>query len=298
MSIIPKTLCIDEFHANSGFYSKRRKKWFKDDYNVNITDWERRVVVDVLQQKTLAFLSKHFRHHYHKYARENVRFFVCDMNGSFISLAKECFPKALICIDNFHVIQRLSKAVTDVRRRLQNAYKDNNDTDSYNLMKHLQYPLLICGIKFYDQYGDKAEEKFQRLESAFEIAPELEEVYKAYQDFLEILMADDFKYQRESLSSWIQEYSYTYVSELFTAVNTIKLYRSYILNAWQYNRSNGPCEGLNKKIKDVKRSMYGAHSFENLRKHILQTCGNVDIKSPMLVIHYDIKKEVHPLITN
>ncbi len=226
-------------------YSRRRKKWFKDDYNVNITDWERRVVVDVLQQKTLAFLSKHFRHHYHKYTRENVRFFVCDMNGSFISLAKECFPKALVCIDNFHVVQRLSKAVTDVRRRLQNAYKDNNDTDSYNLVKHLQYPLLISRIKFYDQYGDRAEEKFQRLESAFEIAPELEEVYNAYQDFLDIVSANGFKYQRDRLNKW---------------------------------------------IKDVKRSIYGAHSFENLRKRILLTCGNVDIESPMLVIHYDIKK--------
>lgn len=96
-----------------------------------------------------------------------------------------------------------------------------NDTDSYNLMKHLQYPLLISRIKFYDQYGGKAEEKFQRLESAFATAPELEEVYNAYQDFLDIVSANGFKYQRERLNNW---------------------------------------------IKDVKRSMYGAHSFVKSKK--------------------------------
>ena len=105
-----------------------------------------------------------------------------------------------------------------------------------------------------------------------------------------IVSANDFKYQRERLNNWIHEYNCTTVSELYTAVTTIKHNKSYILNAWQYSRSNGPYEGLNKKIKDVKRSMYGAHSFENLRKRILLTCENVDIKSPMLVIHYDIKK--------
>lgn len=98
-------------------------------------------------------------------------------------------------------------------------------------MKHLQYPLLISRIKFYDQYGDRAEEKFQRLESAFEIAPELEEVYNAYQDFLDIVSANGFKYQRERLNNWINEYNCTTVSELYTAVTTIKHNKSYILNA-------------------------------------------------------------------
>ncbi|MBQ8956100.1 MAG: transposase [Lachnospiraceae bacterium] len=89
---LPETLCIDEFKADTGFYLKRRKKWCTDDYNVNLTDWNRKVVIDVLQQRNLAFLSKHFKRHYDKYTRLQVRFFVCDMSGSFISLAKECFP--------------------------------------------------------------------------------------------------------------------------------------------------------------------------------------------------------------
>ena len=71
------------------------------------------------------------------------------------------------------------------------------------------------------KYGDKAEEKFQRLESAFVTAPELEEVYNAYQDFLDIVSANGFKYQRERLNNWINE----------------------------YNRSNAPCEGLKKRLR-------------------------------------------------
>ena len=206
------------------------------------------------------------------------RMYCQDCTSSFYQTPDWVIPRLRMTKSLFRVIYRNFTEMNDFSKI------------SNNLMKHLQYPLLISRIKFYDQYGDKAEEKFQRLESAFEIAPELEEVYNAYQDFLDIVSANGFKYQRERLNNWIHEYNCTTVSKLYTAVTTIKHNKSYILNAWQYNRSNGPCEGLNKKIKDVKRSMYGAHSFENLRKRILLTCGNVDIESPMLVIHYDIKK--------
>jgi hypothetical protein len=44
-------------------------------------------------------------------------------------------------------------------------------------------------------------------------------------------------------------------------------------NSWKYGKSNGPCEGLNKKIKDIKRNASGEHSFENFRRRILFACG-------------------------
>ena len=131
------------------------------------------------------------------------------------------------------------------------------------------------------------EEKLQRLHAAFEAAPDLEEAYNALRHFHDILDSWPFQTQEQELQEWFSEYRFTEIPELKTAVMTFSSYRGYILNAWRYSRSNGPCEGLNKKIKDVKRSMFGAHSFENFRKRVLLSCGNFELDDSQIILHLE-----------
>ena len=58
-------------------------------------------------------------------------------------------------------------------------------------------------------------------------------------------------------------------------------------NAWRYNQSNSPTEGLNKRIKDVKRLTFGLHDFETFRKRALLACGAISFNNPS----YTIKDE-------
>lgn len=46
-----------------------------------------------------------------------------DMCSPYISLAKECFPKAKIIMDKFHVINNFSKELNKTRIRLMNSNK-------------------------------------------------------------------------------------------------------------------------------------------------------------------------------
>lgn len=255
-----------------------------------MTDWKRRVVIDVLQQKNLTFLSNYFKGQYDKFERDQVRFYVCDMSGSFISLAKKCFPNARICIDNFHLIQRLDKTVDAVRIRMQNYYNDKGDNESYQLLKHISYILKTKTSNQLIKWGEVTTEKRRKLENAFTVAPELKTVYFALQDFHEILDEPCFQIQKDLLTEWFEKYRHTDIKELKTPVKVFYSYRSYILNAWRYGRSNGPCEGLNNKIKDVKRTMFGAHSFENFRKRILLTCGGLSLASDNLIFHISGKE--------
>ncbi|MBQ9610231.1 MAG: transposase [Lachnospiraceae bacterium] len=126
---LPRTLCIDESHAESGFWIKKSHHWNKDKYNVNVTDVERCVVVYIFQQRTLAFLSSYFKKTYPTIQRMDVIFFCCDMNGSFISLAKSCFPKAIIVVDNFHAIQILTKSMDKIRCREQDRLEKEESKD-------------------------------------------------------------------------------------------------------------------------------------------------------------------------
>ena len=53
------------------------------------------------------------------------------------------------------------------------------------------------------------------------------------------------------------------------AIKTIKRYREYMINGVKYEYSNGTLEGVNNKIKLVKRVSYGYNSFDNFRLRIL-----------------------------
>ena len=55
--------------------------------------------------------------------------------------------------------------------------------------------------------------------------------------------------------------------------NAFRRNRHYIQNTWKYGRSNAVCEGLNNRIKVIKRNAYGQHSFKSFRQRILFACG-------------------------
>ena len=53
------------------------------------------------------------------------------------------------------------------------------------------------------------------------------------------------------------------------AINTMRKYKGYMLNSVRHSISNGSLEGINNKIKVLKRVSYGYNSFYNFRLRIL-----------------------------
>lgn len=109
----------------------------------------------------------------------------------------------------------------------------------------------------------------------FDLVPDLETAYVALQEFYDVENESLFNFRRAELSDWIRRYIHCEIPQLRRAVETIRKYRNGIENAWHYHKSNSPTEGLNKRIKDIKRLAFGAHSFENFRKRALLACGYV-----------------------
>lgn len=64
-----------------------------------------------------------------------------------------------------------------------------------------------------------------------------------------------------------------------TSLNTARDYKDYILNALKYGYTNGVIEGINNKIKAIKRIAFGYRSFFNFRNRILIMNDLVNIKN-------------------
>ena len=51
-----------------------------------------------------------------------------------------------------------------------------------------------------------------------------------------------------------------------TAISTLNM--KAVLNSVEYDLSNGPVEGINRRIKSLKRSCFGFRNLDNFRKRI------------------------------
>lgn len=88
--------------------------------------------------------------------------------------------------------------------------------------------------------------------------------------FLDLINHSDYEHANEELKKWI-ELVYDYdIPEMTEAANTIENWLPYIVNSFIDKRfSNGFTEGLNNKIKVIKRVGFGYKNFDFFRLRIL-----------------------------
>ena len=66
---------------------------------------------------------------------------------------------------------------------------------------------------------------------------------------------------------------------MIIALRTLKKYMKYIENMFESNITNGVIEGLNNKIKSIKRTAFGYSNFSNFKKYILIQAGIISIST-------------------
>ena len=271
-SFLPSTLCIDEFSGSAGYWDKVNYRWVVTDYHCNLADGDNGCVIDVLPSPNKDFLLEYF-YAFNPMERKNVRFFCCDMRSGFLTLAKTVFPGVTICIDPFHVVKLLSDNVTSIRRALQREYRISGDDTTYKLLRG---SARLLTTSEYNQgvywSGKRIEENKERLDSVLALSDELSDAYQAYQQMIHIVHMSSYQQQRLFLGDWLGTFSGSPYESVKHCANTVRHNKSYILNAFHYGKSNAVCEGLNNKIKILKKCGYGAHKFENFRKRILLAC--------------------------
>ena len=105
-AMLPKVLSIDEFRGNTE-YGK---------FQCILTDPVHRKIVDVLPTRYHAQIYDYLRAFPN---RNQVQYFVMDMNREYLDIAKKLLPNAKIVIDRFHVVRYCTWALENVRKRVQ-----------------------------------------------------------------------------------------------------------------------------------------------------------------------------------
>lgn len=284
---LPGTLCIDEFKGDTGVWDSERSRFVTSKYHCNISDGDAGCVLDVLPQIDLAYLEQYISQ-FSLAERSSVKYFCTDMHGGFLSFAKKHFPGVIICVDMFHVVQMLNENINSIRRSLQNEFRDKAAffksrenlslsklyTDQYLLLKGSSRILLTAEANQRVAWNHHFDRNLKRLNEVLSLSPELKDAYDALQEFHVIIRTPQYALKRAMLSSFLDTYCHSEYPGIRHVAHTFRRNRNYIQNTWKYQRSNAVCEGLNNRIKIIKRNAYGQHSFHNFRQRILFACGS------------------------
>ena len=242
---LPEVISLDEFKGNSG----------GQKYNSIIANPKEKEVLDILPTRFESDLVKYFSQFTNK---NEVKYFICDMNPHFRQVAKICFPQATIVADKYHVIRQVYWAMEKVRKNEQNKLS-KRFRRYFKKSKHL----LAKRIE------NLTPEDMNRLALMFEIAPRLADAYRIKNDFLSVIRCKSSLDGKKKLVDWLFSVEVMDLPEFHDCTKAYHNWFQEILNSMDVLWTNGYIEGCNNKTKVLKRVSYGMRNFSNFRKRIL-----------------------------
>lgn len=243
------------------------QKWHK--YVTNVVDIETRKVIWNEDGRGKSTLDSFFK----DLGEENcarIEAAASDGASGFISSIRENAKNAIIVLDHFHVKKYLNDAVDTVRKEeLRKARK----TENAELAE-----VLHCNKRFIlmqNKTSKKREDILERL------AGLNEQVYKAMllkDQFLSVYKSDDRRTAQTNLKQWIVAAIKSGVSAFVELGYKFFRKRHFVLNYFVHKITSAISEGINNKIKRLKRMAYGYKDVKYFLLKIHQHCGLLNPK--------------------
>ena len=259
-SNLPEHLCFDEIKST---------KDSKNGMSFVFLDARTHDFIDIVDGRTQHILKQYFMR-YPRKVRKKVKTICIDIYPPYMSMIKEMFPNAEIIIDRFHMVQNINRELNKARVKLMNQYK-NKKGSTYTILKNFWKVILEDRDKvnstktFYSRSFKRYVTRKEVLDYILSINAEFTASYERVHEIREAIKAKD----SVELEKYIDMDTRGLSKGVSKAINTMKKYKEYMLNAVKYEYSNGPLEGFNNKIKLLKRVSYGYSSFSNFRLRIL-----------------------------
>jgi transposase len=175
--------------------------------------------------------------------REGVEEVSVDMWEGFPKVIQSVFPNARIVYDRFHVMKAVNRELNQLRIKLKVTGRK------------IKYLLLRNGESLEDEERkelEKIAKEHPLLQIAYEIKEMLREIYEKRQTV---------KGGTREIQKWLRGASVIYRE----SASMIKAHLEGVCNYFAHRTTNGVAEGINTKIKLIKRQGYGFSNFENFR---------------------------------
>ena len=205
-----------------------------------------------------------------KHLAKTVENVCCDMYDGFINPAKEVFgSKVNVVIDRFHVAKNYRKSIETLRKKEMRRLKSELSEDDYKKLKNIMWILR-------KNDADLSDEEKETLNLLFKYSPLIKKAYNFRNKLTSIFNQTlSLKQAKRKIKKWIENVEKSNLTCFNTFIKTLKKLWNETLNYFIDRLNSGFVEGLNNKIKVLKRRCYGIFNVENLFQRVsIDLAGN------------------------
>lgn len=174
-----------------------------------------------------------------------------DMNAAYASVARSHLPKVDVVFDRFHVSALLNATIEEIRR------------DQQARCNHVGLK-VIKGMRFLllSNYENLDFKKKSSLESLLEVNQPIALAHSMKEQIRLFWSKESVREGTRFLFWWILDAVETGVKELERVGKTLLRHWEGVVNYFKHPITNAKTEGINNKIKTMKRQAYGFRDME------------------------------------
>ena len=238
-------LAIDEFATHSGHL-----------YMTVVLDLESGQIVSLHEGKDAPALVACLRHL--KRRCKSLRAIAIDMSDAYHKAIRQVFAaKVDVVHDPYHVVALANKAIDQTRRTMMRKL----ETGPKQLLKGTRF-LLLRGLENLN------ERSLEHLMQLMEINEPLYQAYLLKEEIRHFWNLPDSAAGNAFLDAWIEQ-ACSIGNQFFARLaRTLHRHRPGLLDYFKHRISTGPLEGLNNKIKVLKRRAYGFRDMDYFKLNL------------------------------
>ncbi len=248
----PEYISIDEISA---------KKGHRDFYTI-IYDLKEGVVIAMLKGHSKESIEPFFRDELSEIERKRVKAVTIDMYLSYKNIVKQYFTNAEIVVDRFHVVKELKKQFDSLRKNVNSDLAESEKKylkgNRFVLLKNFDNTTNDDKFKLV---GILTDEKLKDIATGYELKEKFHSIFE--------IKKHNYETAKILLENWIEDVILSGIKPLIHFAKTLKSWFCEILNYFHERLSNGVAEGINNKIKEIKRKAYGFTNIDSFRRRIM-----------------------------
>lgn len=246
-----KRLGIDEIALRKG----------QKDYVVVLVDLDRHALIGMAPARTHTAI-KAVLQTWGRSVLSNIEEVSIDLSGNYRGLVHRLMPNAEIVADRFHVMKLVNQELNQARNAFIRKPTDLPDgvtpEAAKAALKKSKYALLKPEERL-------TETQVSKLAEVKAVSPKLAQMHQHKEDFRALFEHDNCAEAMLGLLDWMKTAQDLYQN----SVATMSRWFGEIIQYFEHRTTSGVVEGINNRLKLIKRSGYGFRNFERFRLRCL-----------------------------
>lgn len=256
-----KRLGIDEIALHKG----------EDSYITVLVDLDRRVPVGFVCSRKHKDIKEVLKEWDIEVLNQIIEVSI-DMSGNYRGLVQKLMPDANIIADRFHVMklvgEELNSAIIQAKQAAKTMTDEAEKARIQAALKQSKYAIL----KPEETLTERQQLKLAEVK---QVSPLLAAMHQQKEEFRAIFeTAKDWSEGTFRLLDWLADAA----TNFGKSVGTIKRWLSEITGYFDNRTTSGAVEGINNRLKLIKRLGYGFRNFSNFALRCL-ICWHLDVSS-------------------